>query len=207
LHVRPLLFVACFAWVACFASLAAARSGEVMVAGRVGALMPQAFSSLGASYLVGIEAGWVAPVWKKRLAISIDLGFGNPAADGHIASAATAAPVDWHASVREITIGLSLALRQAIGRFMPYLAVGPRLVIVDSLVGGSSGAARLPTSREDSLALGVSIVPGLGFSLPPGQLFLEVPISLAWRVGNAPRLVGDFDPSFIGVTAGYRVFF
>lgn len=178
-----------------------------MIAGRIGALVPQAFSSLETSYLVGIEAGWVAPVWKKRLVISVDLGFGNPSADGRIASSATSSPVDWHASLRETTLGISLTIRQALGRFMPYLALGPRLVIVDALVGGQAGSARVPTSRETSLAVGLSLVPGLGFSLPPGQLFLEVPISLAWRVGDPPRLTGDFNPSFIGVTAGYRVFF
>jgi hypothetical protein len=194
-------------FIACLSSIASARSGEVMIAGRIGALVPQAFSSLGTSYLVGIEAGWVAPIWKKRLVVSVDLGFGNPDADGHIVSSAVAAPVDWHASLRETTLGISLTIRQALGRFMPYLALGPRLVIVDALAGGQSGGARLPTSRETSLALGLSLVPGLGFSLPPGQLFLELPISLAWRVGDPPKLTGDFNPSFIGVTAGYRVFF
>jgi len=188
-------------------SVASARQGEVLVAARAGALLPQPFSSLSASYLVGLEAGWVAPVWKKRLAVSVDIGFGAPEAEGRILSGSTVAPVDWRAQVREVTIGISLALRQAIGRFMPYLAVGPRLLVVDALVSGHAGDTRLPTNRESSVALGLSLVPGLGLSLPPGQLFLEVPLSFVWRVGTAPVLTGDFDPSTIAVAAGYRVFF
>jgi hypothetical protein len=189
------------------ASTAQARTGEVMLAARVGAFVPQPFSPLGSSYLVGVEAGWVAPVWKRRLAVAVDLAFSAPDGEGRFQSGAAVAPIVWRAALREVTIGLSLMVRQPFGRFVPYLALGPRLLVVDALVASHAGGARLPTNRESTLALGLSLVPGLGFSLGPGQLFLEVPCAFLWRVGAAPRLTGDFDPSALTLAAGYRVFF
>jgi len=180
-------------------------NGQVAV--RLGALMPEPFSSLGPSWVVGVEGGWVAPVWHRRLGVVIDLGLGMPEADGQIQSATSSSEVSWHAAVREITVGVAAELRAPVGRFVPYLRAGPRLLVVDALVGGRSPDARVPTSREESLALGLTIVPGLGLMLPPGQLFLELPISLYWRVGATPQLTGDFNPSTLALAAGYRIFF
>jgi len=178
-----------------------------MLAARVGALVPQPFSSLGSSYLVGVEGGWVAPVWKRRLAVAADVAFSAPDGDGQFQSAAATAPVSWHANVREVLIGVQLVVRQPFRRVMPYLSVGPRLLVVDSLVSGQAGAARLPTSREVTVAVGLQIAAGLGVTLGPGQLFVEVPCAFLWRVGRAPQLTGDFNPSALTVAAGYRVFF
>jgi hypothetical protein len=174
---------------------------------RLGALMPEPFSSLGPSWVVGVEGGWVAPKWHRRLGVVVDLGLGMPEADGTLQSAQASSTVNWHASVREITVGVSAELRAPVGRFVPYLRVGPRLLIVDALVGGRSGDARVPTTREDSLALGLTIVPGIGLMLSPGQLFLELPVALLWRVGATPQLTGDFNPSTLALAAGYRIFF
>jgi hypothetical protein len=174
---------------------------------RLGALMPEPFSSLGPSWVVGVEGGWVAPAWHRRLGVVIDLGLGMPEADGQLQSAQAPPGVSWHAAVREITVGVSAELRAPIGRVVPYLRAGPRLLVADALVGGRAADARVPTTREDSLALGLSIVPGLGVMLSPGQLFLELPVSLYWRVGHSPQLTGDFNPSTLALAAGYRIFF
>jgi hypothetical protein len=191
----------------CLLSATAAQAGEVMVAARVGAFLPQPFSTLGPGYLVGIEAGWVPPVWKKRLALAVDLAFTAPVADGQFQSEVAAAPVTWHAAVREVGIGVSLAVRQPLGRLVPYLALGPRLLTVDALVSSHAGDARLPTAREGAVALGLSLVPGLGLQIAAGQLFVELPCAFLWRVGATPLVTGDFDPSSLAVAAGYRVFF
>ncbi len=180
-----------------------------MVAVSVGALMPEPFSSLSASWLVGLQAGWVAPAWHRRLALAADLSFAMPDSSGDLQSMSAASGVAWHAALREVSIGISFELRQPIGRFTPYLRAGPRLLIVDALVGAHSDgdATRLPSSRENSLALGLQLVPGVGFALPAGQLFVELPVLLLWRVGSTPQLTGDFNPSAICLAAGYRVFF
>ena len=178
-----------------------------MVAVRLGALVPEPFSSLGASWMVGVEAGWVAPAWRHRIGVVADLGFSMPGADGQLTSGQAASAVSWHASVREVTLGVAVELRLPIGRVMPYLRLGPRLEVVDALVGGHSGDARLPTTREDSVALGLQLVPGVGLQVGPGQLFVEVPVAFLWRVGGTPRLTGDFNPSTLAVAAGYRIFF
>jgi hypothetical protein len=187
--------------------ISSAARAEVMVAAHAGALMPEPFSTLGAGFLVGAEAGWIAPVWKHRLAVAVELGFGMPDGDGQLQSPSTPDAVRWHASVRETSIGASLTLRQPIRRWVPYLGVGPRLLVIDALVNGRTGDARVPTSRETSLALGVALTPGVGLSVGPGQLFAEVPVTLLWRVGRKPQLLGDFNPSGIGVALGYRVIF
>jgi hypothetical protein len=188
-------------------SVAQARSGEVMLAARIGALVPQPFSTLGSSYLVGVEGGWVAPVWKRRLGVAADVAFSAPDGEGQFQSSAAASAVSWRGTVREIMVGLQLVVRQPFGRLTPYLQAGPRLLVLDTLLSGHAGDARLPTSRESAVALGVQIAAGLGLTLGAGQLFVEVPCAFLWRVGTAPQLTGDFNPSALTVAAGYRVFF
>ena len=183
---------------------AAARDrGELLLAPRAGALVPYGFSSLGASYVVGVEAGWALPVLRHRLAVTVSGDFTAPEASGSATDATTGA-YDWHLAQRETILGLSLVYRHPLGRVTPYAGLGPRLFLLDSRVDGSAGGAHIAQSREQSTQAGGGAFAGVGVRVGPGDLFAEL------RVDASPidhRTTGPTSTGALAIAAGYRIFF
>jgi len=194
--------------VALAPSLASARDrGELLLAPRVGVLLPYGFSNLRASYLVGVELGWALPLLQHRLAVTLAGDFSAPDASGSASDPrvdASGGAYDWHLSQREVILGLSLVYRHRIGRLTPYAGLGPRLFLLDSRVDGSAGGARIAQSSERSTQVGGGAVVGLGVRAGPGELFAEL------RVDAAPidhRTTGPSNTGALALAAGYRVTF
>lgn len=180
--------------------------GVVLVAAKVGALLPYGFSNLGASYLVDVEVGYALPVWKHRLAITLDGAFTAPEASGTTTNDprldASGGSYDWHLSQRELILGLSVVYRHPIGRLVPYVGIGPRLFLLDSRIDGTAGGARISQSSEVSTKAGVGVPVGVGFRLGPGDLFGE--LALDWAPIDH-RITGDTNTGSISIAAGYRL--
>lgn len=181
--------------------------GDFTVAVKVGALFPQAFSKLETSYLVDLEIGWALPVLKHRLAISLDGAFTDPQTDGSTTDPrldASGGSYSWHLEQRELMFGLTLWYRHPIGRWIPYIGVGPRLFLLESLVNGKAGSAGIVTSSEDSTKVGAGIPLGVGFTLGPGHLFAELALNIA-PIDH--RTTGDDNTGSLSLSVGYRVVF
>lgn len=182
--------------------------GQVLLAVKVGALLPYGFSRLGASYLVDLELGYALPVLHHRLALTIEGAFTAPEASGSTTDprldAAPGGAYSWHLSQRELILGLSLVYRHPIGRLTPYIGVGPRLFLLDSRVNGSAGAAPIAQSSETSTKIGAGIPVGLGFRLGPGDLFAELALNIS---GINHRTTGDTNTGSLTLAAGYRFVF
>jgi hypothetical protein len=185
---------------------ARADRGEFLVAARAGASFSQPFSSLGTSYLAGFELGWVLPVWRHRLAFTLDGQLSAPDADGQSsAPGVVGGSYRWHLQTRQVALGVTAFVRQPIGRTTLYLGVGPRLIVLDSEVDGASSAmGRIAPSRERSPEAGLGVVPGVGVRLGPGQLFFELPVIVA---AIEQRTTGSVSAGSIALGAGYRVLF
>ncbi|HEX8950729.1 MAG TPA: hypothetical protein VF945_02740 [Polyangia bacterium] len=174
----------------------------LLVAVRIGAALPDAWSRLGPSYVVAVEAG--ATVWRQRLAIVVDGAFTSPSAQASgmdPAIGAFSATLD----VREVIVGASLVYRHPIGRVVPYAGAGPRLVVFDAHETGSAGmGAALPAERELSVGGGGGGFVGVGVRLGPGEAFVDV------RADAAPvhnHLSGDVVAGALFVAGGYRLTF
>jgi hypothetical protein len=138
------------------------------------------------------------------LAITIDGSLSAPDADGQLAAPGGGA-VHWHLATRETALGVTLYLRQPIGRVTLYLGAGPRLFVLDSLVSGSSPEARpIAASRETSVEPGGGVVPGVGVRLGAGQLFVELPLAVA---AVEQRTTGAVSAGSLALACGYRVLF
>jgi len=182
--------------------------GEVMVAAKAGVLLPQAFSKLNTSYLVELEVGYALPVLKHRLALSLNGGFTAPELDGSMtdprldASAGNA--YNWHLQQQELIFGLTLTYRHPIGRWIPYVGVGPRLFLLQSNVTGSASGTPINGSSEQSTKFGVGIPLGFGVTLGPGHLFAEFTINIS-NIDH--RTTGDVDvgSSSMSLAVGYRL--
>jgi hypothetical protein len=182
--------------------------GEVMVGVKVGGLFAEPFSRLGASYLVDLEIGYALPVLKHRLAITLEGAFTDPQADGKSTDprldASMGGSYSWHLDQRELILGLSLVYRHKIGRFTPYVGVGPRLFLLESKVSGTAGSAKISVSDEVSTKVGAGIPLGLGIRLGPGDLFVEFAINVS---SIDHRATGDSNTGSLSLAAGYRVIF
>jgi hypothetical protein len=204
---RALALVVALALASPAAPAAAARDhGEFSVAARAGAIFPQPFSRLGASFLAGVEVAWAAPILSRRLALAADLGVSAPEAAGSGASPIVGGNYGWHAMTREVVFGLLVYFRQPIRRFTLYLGVGPRLVVADTVVGGTTqSGARLVPAHDSAARVAAGVTPGFGVRTAAGQIFLEVPMCFGATV--AERLTGAVDLGWLGVAAGWRVAF
>jgi len=56
--------------------------GQLFASARVGAAFADLFTRLGPSYVVAVEAGWILPRTRQRVALSLDGGFTAPEATG-----------------------------------------------------------------------------------------------------------------------------
>jgi hypothetical protein len=182
--------------------------GEFLIAVKAGGLFAEAFSRLGASYLVDVELGYALPVLKHRLAITVEAAYTAPENDGSThdprLDASAGGAYNWHLEQRELILGLTLIYRHPIGRLTPYIGVGPRLFLLESKVSGSASGTKIITTTEDSTKVGAGIPLGLGFRLGPGDLFLELAINVSPIDHKA---TGDSNTGSIGLTLGYRFVF
>ena len=174
----------------------------LLVAVRIGAALPDAWSKLGPSYVVGVEAG--ATVWRQRLAVVVDGAVTGPSASAAGIDPAIGA---WSVALdaREVILGASLVYRHPLGRVVPYAGAGPRLVVFDARESGTAGMnAALPAERDLSVGGGGGGFVGVGVRLGPGEAFVDV------RADAAPvhtRLSGDVVAGAFFVAGGYRLTF
>jgi hypothetical protein len=202
--VRRLVFAVLASLAAAPLAVAAPRDrGELFGGARLGVALPDAWSKLGPSYVVAVEAGWAMPVLRHRLALALDAAFTAPIATGSGTDPALGA-YTFRLEAREVILGVSVTYRHAFGRIVPYAGLGPRLVVFDAHLQGSAGAARLPPSSEVAVGGGGGGFIGVGVRLGPGELFLDA------RADAAPvhdRLSGDVVAGALFVAGGYRVVF
>jgi hypothetical protein len=145
-------------------------------------------------------------VLKHRLAITLEGAFTDPEADGTNhdprLDASTGGAYSWHLEQRELILGLSLVYRHKIGRWTPYVGVGPRLFLLDSRVTGKAGTAGISESSEVSTKVGAGIPLGVGVRLGPGDLFLEATVNVS---GIDHRTTGDSNTGSLSLAVGYRI--
>jgi len=174
----------------------------LLVALRVGAALPDAWSKLGPSYVVGVEAG--VTVWRQRLAVVVDGAFTGPSAHTSGTDPAIGA-YSVELDAREVILGASLVYRHPLGRVVPYAGVGPRLVVFDAHEHGTAGmSAALPAESELAVGGGGGGFVGVGVRLGGGEAFVDV------RADAAPvhdRLSGDVVAGAVFIAGGYRLVF
>jgi hypothetical protein len=174
----------------------------LLLAVRVGAAFPDAWSKLAPSYVVAVEAG--ATVWRQRLAVVVDGAFTGPSA-AVTGSDAGIGAFSAQADAREVIVGASLVYRHPLGRVVPYAGAGPRLVVLDVHERGTAGmSAALPAESELAVGGGGGGFVGVGVRLGPGEAYVDA------RADAAPvhsHLGGDVVAGAIFVAGGYRLTF
>jgi opacity protein-like surface antigen len=179
--------------------------GLVLIAIKGGGLFSEPFSRLGASYLVDVEVGYALPVLQHRLAVALDAGFTAPEASGTQTDprvSPSGGGYSWHLLQQELLLGLTFYYRHPIGRWTPYVGVGPRLFLLKSSVDGSAGDVAISRSTEVSTKVGAHIPVGVGVRLGPGDLFVEASLNIS---GLDHRTTGAANTGALTIALGYRL--
>ena len=153
------------------ASEPASSTSNVWLAPKVGFFKSTA--ALDGDLYLAMELGYVAPVLKRRLAVTLEVGYHRPQKKGTLEGPrldAGAPPVEYTLAVREVALLLSAVYRfeRAVGTLTPYAGAGPGLYLhrATSEVLGE-------TASESGTRLGFQAIVGLELPVGTGGAFLE----------------------------------
>jgi hypothetical protein len=179
--------------------------GAAVVGGKVGVILP--FDGLGVNGTGGIEVGYLAPWLKRSFGLIVDLTYAQPTADGTVTNdpRVGSGTYSWHLTQRELVLSPMVLYRlslSVLGRFVPYIAFGPRIYFLESLVDGTVGTTTILTTTEKSTKGGIGLPVGLEVRLGPGALMAE--FLFEWGPLNHTA-TGDSTTTMGGtIQVGYR---
>lgn len=180
--------------------------GAPLVGVSLGVLLPQAFSPLQTHVLAQLEVGYYLPFAKRLISVSGSFAFSMPSTSGNVPDdpRVPGGAYDYSSTEQHFLLGLTVYANLPLGRFVPYLGLGPRVYAVRTLSSGQAASARILETLETSTEVGVGLPVGLNFLVGPGRLFAE--FQLLWA-GIAQRSTGDGSIGSMTVGAGYRFVF
>lgn len=181
-----------------------ADRGGAIVGLKLGGLFAQPFSALSGSYYLEVEGGYLLPFVRRLLSITASVGFAAPPVNGSGADPRLpGGGYSYSVDQRQLSFGLTASARIPLGRFVPYVGVGPRLFLVrtGSSAQTTQGVA-IAETRETSTEIGLGVPLGLDVLLGPGRLFAEGQI--LWSA-VAQRSTGESNLGALTLSAGYRL--
>lgn len=212
---KPVVSIVVVVVVACTLAVAApARAEEarrekppvgVEAAAKLGVILPQLFTPLGANLAVGVEIGYQLPFAGRRFRVLLTVDYSQPPADGKARSDAVGGEYTWTLSQRELAIGLVGGARfPQGGALTPWIALGPRLYLLETRANGASAGEPFGEYVETSTELGAVVAGGVDYRVGPGALVGELEVGFS----DLDHLTtGEASTGAFGVRAGYRLTF
>lgn len=144
--------------------------GAFVAGAKVGVALP--FDGLGPMASGIVEVGYVLPFLQQSFGVILDVAYtvpvrsgeqrGDPRVDG---------PYGWKITQKELTIAPAVYYRLTkLGRVVPYVGIGPRIYLHQSVVEGSVGKEVILETKEQSTKVGLGVPLGVGVRLGPGEL-------------------------------------
>jgi hypothetical protein len=151
--------------------------GAFLIGAKVGLALP--FDGLGPMAGGVIEIGYLLPALKRSLAVTVDVGYTQPAKDGTTMGdprvTGQMGTYSWHITQQELTLSAAVYYRLSFfGRAVPFIGCGPRLYLHKSTVQGSVGTTAIQPTTEQLTKLGIMIPVGVAVRLGPGELVAEL---------------------------------
>lgn len=184
-------------------ALPAEDKGAGVIGLKLGALLPQAFSPLGASFLLELQGGYLLPYYHRLIGIVGSVGVTLPTVSGSAVAdpRVSGGSFDFQQQSQQFLLGLTLVGHIPLGRLVPYVGVGPRAFVVRTESAGTAGGSPFPGNSELSVESGVGVPVGLDLLLGPGRLGVE------FQLFYAPahqRSTGEGSFGSMSIAAGYR---
>ena len=170
---------------------------------KVGVLLPQAFSPLGANWMLELQGGYLLPFYHRLIGIVGSVGVTMPTVSGSAISDArvSGGSFDYQQQSQQFLLGLTLIGHIPLGRVVPYVGVGPRAFVVRTQSTGAAGGSDFPGNSELSVEPGVGVPVGLGILLGPGRLSAEFELLYA---PTHQRSTGPGSFGSMALTVGYN---
>jgi hypothetical protein len=172
---------------------------------KLGGALHSVFSGLDPAAQVELEGG--VSLLENRLDVALQVSWDRSAASGGAEDDRfDAGAVKWELDQDFLMIGLVARYR-----FLPmdkpynaYAGAGPRVLLMRTVVNGTSGGEDLGENEQTETRFGAVLVAGGEYRLGPGDLLLE----LALGIGSLDGLItGQSSASALGVLLGYRLRF
>jgi hypothetical protein len=158
-------------------------------------------SSLGPSFLVGIDGAFQLPVLARKLGIGFGLAYSQPTTSGGISDgrlATATGRADYDSLMRELVLDVLLSYRILpwSSRWSPQIGIGPAFYFLAHKVT-SLGLEQTETSTQ----VGFKLSAGADFRIGPGAIVGELRFPFA-MVGQ--RTTGDSNVGAVSIVVGYR---
>lgn len=184
----------------------AKKGGLVLAGARVGGIVP--FSGLSPFVTVGVEVGYVFPWLDQALAAAVHVDYTQPTKDGTQTDArlnGSTQTYDWKLKEQELAVMPVVMYRLTmLGKFVPYLGVGPRIYMLKSTTKASVGDVQISETTEKNSKVGVGIPLGCEYSIGPGGIIAE----LLFQYGGLNHTItGASNTGAVSLALGYRFLF
>lgn len=175
--------------------------GRLLVGARVGGIVP--FDGLSPFVAGGVEVGYVIPAARHRFALALVVDYTQPTASGtEMDPRVTGGSYGWHLTEQELGVMPVLLYRATgVGAVVPYVGLGPRLLLTRSTVK-SAGAPTFAETLEESTEIGVGVPVGAELRLGPGRLTGELLLQYGALDHTA---TGDSHTGASTLAVGYRL--
>lgn len=174
-----------------------------LVSAKLGGIVP--LDGLSPFVAGGVEVGYVIPAAEHRFVIALDVDYTQPTTTGRETDPrVTGGGYTWKLTEQELAI-MPVVLYRLTGMapVVPYVGIGPRLLLARSTVRDNGSPAIMET-REQSTRLGVGIPIGAELPLGPGRAIGELLV----QYGTLNHVAtGDASTGAISLALGYRVVF
>ena len=162
------------------------------------------FNGLGPFVNGAAEAGYILSALNRGIGIYADIAYTVPTATGESAdSRVPGGKYTWTLTQKQLTLTPMVVYRLTrFGRFVPYIGIGPRIYMFESITEGKAGDKVILETKERSTKVGGAIPLGVDIKLGPGALLAE----LLFEIGPLNHeLTGDTTTAATSLSLGYRL--
>jgi hypothetical protein len=179
--------------------------GAFLLAGKVGGGVP--FNGLDVNVAGAVEVGYLFSRRDPSIGVLLDVSYFVPQSEGTAVDPrlveSMGGSYDWQAWQKELVFQPTFLYRLTAltDLIIPYVGIGPRIYLLETVVEGTAGGARFPISKEVSTQFGFGVPVGAELPLGPGSLMAE--LLFQWGpLGH--EITGDTHLSSGSLWVGYR---
>jgi opacity protein-like surface antigen len=177
--------------------------GAVVAGGKVGGIA--SFNGLGPFVTGTVEVGYVFPWLNRGLGLYVDAAYTVPRTSGSGVKdpRLESSSYGWTLTQKELPITPTVVYRLTkLGRVVPYIGIGPRIYMLESITEGKAGNSTILQTKERSTKFGGAIPVGVDIKVGPGAFLAE----LLFEIGPLDHaLTGKTNTAAGTLQLGYRL--
>ena len=173
----------------------------VFVTAKIGGIVP--FGGLGPNAIGGIDLGYALD---NGLAFGIGADYAAPKkSESERDTRVSGGTYTWHLTQQMLQVMPFIMYRiKSLGTLVPYVAIGPRIYMLQSFVRSNEGKPEFQETREASTKIGVGVPIGIELKAGPGALIGELLLQYG---GLDHTSTGKSNSGAASLSLGYRMMF